>query len=605
MASFGANDESASPTSGLLEKLHADCLTSAEFAQLESALSNDEKLRWQFVHDIHLRAGLIKWAKSHGVASEQSLIELLNKGRSETTVASVTELLERGVLGESDDSSSDSMWSGPGLLIKSVAFTTLLVALFLISRPLIFDSSDSKSTSATHDSLSNASLGDGVLPVHNEDALSESRNVVARVVWTTNDTTWSNAARPTDFLLRLRPGDIIGTNSGFVKIEFSDGARLILHSPSLLQVTSATSAHLIRGQVAGRAQNGNFTLSTPSASVVDIGTEFGVGVNAQGTAVTVFEGEVHVHSMLRSTTAGPFRRLTEGMSLKVAPNGTTLPVKSKVEYRREFSQGSIPLDDPNTISLLDLIAGQNGPQQVAAGSIDPLSGYWGRLPWADPNATRKRRGDTQYTPTHWNAAVDGVFIPRSNAREMQIDSDGHVVYLPPNSGETWGPIWARRRSDLDTDYQVSLNRNDAWGRGKLERVIERLGQSQSGILGLHANVGITFDLDAIRSSNGNHVEKLEASVSNLGASLSGESDASLVDLRIFVDGKLRYSRIAFCFSDGEDALSVAVDDGDRFVTVVVTDAGGDSSLDHAVLIDPVFRLQTEPSETATSSDAPR
>ena len=80
-------------------------------------------------------------------------------------------------------------------------------------------------------------------------------------------------------------------------------------------------------------------------------------------------------------------------------------------------------------------------------------------------------------------------------------------------------------------------------------------------------------------------------MANLGELLPSDGAKSLVDLRIFVDGKLRQSRIAFSPPDGEEAMAVSLDDNDRFVTIVATDAGGDSSLDRVVLVDPIFRLR--------------
>lgn len=596
MNSHSSDDKnSAEELRELLQKLHASNLTKAEFTKLKGLLSSDQSFRWRFIHDVHLRVGLRSWAQSHGVASEQSLVNLLNATESDRLESELLGSVS-GLNGESTVDSAATSRLG-GFLIPIVA--TLLVVALGVTGYLISGAGEPSLTGPPINSLSS----EEARPNHDEFALRDSHTVVARVVWTTMDTTWSKDAQPTDFLLRLRPGNIIGIESGFAKIEFSDGALVLLHSPSLLQVTSATSARLIRGQVAGRAENGNFTLSTPSATVVDIGTEFGVGVNAKGTDVTVFEGEVHVHGVLSSTTAGPLRRLTQGMSLNIDSNGTTSEESASHDYHRELFQPPSLSKDSDTISLLDFIGGQSEPQHVVAGSIDPQTGYWGRLPWVDPGASRKLRGDTQFTPTGWNAFVDGVFIPRSNAREMQIDSDGHMVYLPPNAGSTWGPVWARRRSDLDESHLLSCNRNDAWGHGKLAHVLERLSHSRSGIMGLHANVGITFDLDAIRSATGNGVDGLEAGVSNLAGPMSGGSDSAQTDLRIFVDGKLRYSRIAFRPSDGEESLNVAIDDGDRFVTIAVTDAEGDSSLDHAVLIDPVFHLRLEANPPATHPQA--
>lgn len=569
--------------SELLQKLHAGTLTKTDFGKLAGRLAEDEDLRWQFIHDVHLQVGLRNWAKSHGVASEQSLRDLLGAAK---LCPPETVILETGDQNAADWSVTNLMGRVPPLLLLALLAVPLgwYGYLAITGQP---GSSDPSQISQA---------GERPRAGHDESALSDSRTVVARVVWADEQTRWSPDNQPSDFLMRLRPGDVIGIESGLVKIQFSDGALVLMHPSSLLQVTSATSARLMRGQATGRASNGNFTLSTPSATVVDIGTEFGVRVDKSGTGVTVFEGEVHVHGVLGSETAGSMQRLTRGMSLTIDSDGTaeqpTIATASSPDYRRELFR--VPsYQNPDSVSLLDLICGQSGPQSFVAGSIDPATGYWGRPPWADPSPSKERRGDTQFTPTNWNAMVDGVFIPRSNAREMQIDSDGHMVYLPPNSGATWGPVWARRRSELDGSHDFIANRNDDWGNGKLEHVLQRLSETQAGILGLHANVGITFDLDAVRSATGESIANLKAGIANLGGQADENTTAPHVDLRIFVDGKMRYSRIAFGPQDGEEPMDVSIDNDDRFVTIVATDAGKDSSTDHVVLIDPVFRSQPE------------
>ena len=83
-------------------------------------------------------------------------------------------------------------------------------------------------------------------------------------------------------------------------------------------------------------------LSTPSATVVDIGTEFGVDVGRSGTDVTVFDGEVHVHGMLSDKGSSSMRRLKQGMSVRIDPRG--LPQRllglSESQYNRQFFQSA-------------------------------------------------------------------------------------------------------------------------------------------------------------------------------------------------------------------------------------------------------------------------
>ncbi len=66
-----------------------------------------------------------------------------------------------------------------------------------------------------------------------------------------------------------------------------------------------------------------------------------------------------------------------------------------------------------------------------------------------------------------------------------------------------------------------------------------------------------------------------------------------VDFRVFVDGALRFQRLGFRREDGEQEFAVALSPGDRFLSVVATDDGGDLDYDHLVLIDPVIALDNQ------------
>ncbi len=598
----------------LLNEMWDGNFSSEQLAQLNELLSSCEESRWDYINSVHLREGLQRWAKSQGEASTSDVVEMIRRatpdaadfadpsqadefGFTNAAVAAAIEATENKTASQRNIAMSAASSNAHGSRYTRIFYASaamLLVSLaFWQIRP------------------SNKVVPIAELPPVTEDSdnplddtkltLYESQTVVARVASLTPDASWSRGKEPADFLMRLRPGDIIGIDKGLAKIEFSDGAFVLLHSPGVLQINSGSSAQLFHGRVAGRAENGNFVLTTPSATVVDIGTEFGIDVGLTGTDVTVFEGEVHVHGTLSDRGSSSVRRLKQGMSVRIDPQGLPHRLMNAADFSRQlFQPEEVALDQLN-ISLLDLISGHETAQPRIAGSIDPATGFWGRPPWIDPETLGTQRGDTQFTQTDWNPMVDGVFIPRSNAREMQIDSYGHMVYLPANNGSTWGPIWARRRSDIDLSRELfSDNGQDHWGSGTLAAVRDRLQKTRDGLMGLHANVGITFDLDAVRKTRSRQLDYLKAVVVNLDSSTNTTESAEkpLADLRVFVDGRLRFSRLEFGRDDGNAQMVVPLSQEDRFLTIVTTDAGGDPSFDHVVLIDPILQLQPESTTTA-------
>ncbi|MGI9427928.1 MAG: FecR domain-containing protein [Bythopirellula sp.] len=603
----------------LLNSLAQDDLNDVHRARLCALLAESEEARWAFLHAVHLGEGIKQWSRTQAAADVWAVVDLLresddtqdNELAAELEHLAMDEALQSR---ESADGRANEVTpraviqagasSGGGALIGQRAAMALAASLLVALALWQVVPRQRDATTPGADTLAI----NGVPAVKTMYALSDSENVVARVTSATNDLSWSRGQEPQDFLMRFRPGDVFGIEQGLVQLEFSAGALLIVESPAMLQVMSANSARLIQGRVVGRADNGNFTLLTPTANVVDIGTEFGVGVSHSGTDVTVFEGEVHVLPLLGSVDSDSVQKLQRGMSVWIDSHGLTNSRRQTNQER--FQRGFVrPVDathEEDSVSLLDLISGDDTTQQRIAGSIDPQTGYWGRPPWLDSQRSQAQRGDTQFAQTDWNPMVDGVFIPRSNAREMQIDSDGHMVYLPPNNGSTWGPIWARRRFGLAYEQALlSSGRPGYWGDGALSQVLERLQQTRDGLMGLHANVGITFDLNAVRESRSRELNYFKAVVANLDSppadhypngAPSGDSSntASVADLRVFVDGKLRYSRLQFGRSDGEAAIHVALNSDDRFLTIVTTDAGADPVFDHVVLVDPVLEYEQPP-----------
>lgn len=89
----------------------------------------------------------------------------------------------------------------------------------------------------------------------------------------------------------------IDLESGIAIIEFDGGARLALQGPASLELIGPKAARLHRGTASVRCEDGlySFSLLTPTSTVIDLGTEFGVAVEADGAAeVHVLDGEVEV-----------------------------------------------------------------------------------------------------------------------------------------------------------------------------------------------------------------------------------------------------------------------------------------------------------------------
>jgi hypothetical protein len=191
------------------------------------------------------------------------------------------------------------------------------------------------------------------------------------------DCEWATGPRiePDD---RLSVGTIV-LNAGVAVIEFDDGARLALQGPATLELQGANAARLHAGSVSVRCEEGaeGFTLLTPTSTVIDLGTEFGVSVAGSGeTAVEVLDGEVEVVGAARQSGASSLF-LTAGQMAKVSSDGTATPAtKRRADWVRDYTSKAEREERAQPPRLLAGDWFQHGET--------PLSGYTGGSGWAGP-----------------------------------------------------------------------------------------------------------------------------------------------------------------------------------------------------------------------------
>jgi hypothetical protein len=128
-------------------------------------------------------------------------------------------------------------------------------------------------------------------------------------------------------------------SSGFMEITYDSGAKVLLQGPVTYEVESSAGGYLsvgkltakleqkseVRGQRSESAnqkseiRNHQFAVRTPTATVADLGTEFGVEVQASGaTATHVYRGIVEVRPATEgAVSSGQAVRLAENESLRV------------------------------------------------------------------------------------------------------------------------------------------------------------------------------------------------------------------------------------------------------------------------------------------------
>jgi hypothetical protein len=87
--------------------------------------------------------------------------------------------------------------------------------------------------------------------------------------------------------------------AGVAELQFRSGAVVVLEAPAELELISPILGYLRSGRLVARVEDprAGFTIETPHTRVLDLGTEFGVGVEQGGsTLVQVFDGKVETDS---------------------------------------------------------------------------------------------------------------------------------------------------------------------------------------------------------------------------------------------------------------------------------------------------------------------
>jgi len=220
------------------------------------------------------------------------------------------------------------------------------------------------------------------------------------------------------------------------------------------------------------------------------------------------------------------------------------------------------------LDLADIVGGGDGTGTGAAQGIDLNTGLVALAPttfvfFAD--------NVVNYVFVPALPFVDGVFNPDGGAGAVTLNSSGDTYLgMADISPESWDHVWngpIHQGSNLldGVDYTAP-------------------GRS---MIGFHANKGLTFDLDAIEAVN------VGLQAVNLSAVIGLDDVAGplgSVDYWVFVDGDLGFVRLGVSGAHAAEPINVPIPAGARFLTLAVTDSGGNIAYDHSVFGDPRLTL---------------
>lgn len=318
---------------------------------------------------------------------------------------------------------------------------------------------------------------------------------------------------------------------GIAKLLFDNKAEIIVEAPAEIQILTGDQIQLNAGRLYARIPQEalGFSVSTPNSKVVDLGTEFAVKVDTlENTELHVIKGKTNLYYGVGKSKEMLY--VPEGAAKKVAGStdkAVDIPCQATVFVRQIDSQSGLVWKGENTIDLADIVNGGDGFGTGKKGMcIDPSTGRVG--PYETMSSGSWDRPKSYLNPVKDLPAVDCVIVPGQNGGNLPIATTGlSLADFPKLLGSLRWPIQTQTN---EQQYPLILN-------GQTYGV-----DGHSAIL-IHANCGMTFDLDAVRRS----MPMVDL--------VSFKAMCGLNETRITMKPDARRTADVYVFLDGKQVLS--------------------------------------------------
>ena len=191
---------------------------------------------------------------------------------------------------------------------------------------------------------------------------------------------------------RLPAGRRLVLATGLAEIAFASGAHVILEGPAEFEPLSPTGGLLSQGLLSARVPPAarGFVVRAPDATVVDLGTEFGIAVEQGGLSdVEVFAGRVEVGLGADAEPTGTKQVVLAGEAIHVwSPTASGRPLVETaaaglMHFVRSLPSAAKPASAVAQADAPAMAAERFGIPEAAAELIGPLHQPKGRLVYLD------------------------------------------------------------------------------------------------------------------------------------------------------------------------------------------------------------------------------
>ena len=289
------------------------------FEQLKGLLTEDETARQQYVESCVIR---------------QDLSDKYAFSETETYPADTDTCLVN-LLDNPNEPDLGSRWK-PSMSLLAVLAATLLIGFFIRSSPTLEAPSENSLAAS---------------PAFIDPDIPDPIGTIERKI----NCVWTDEAWKVDPSGQIPAGHTISLERGFMSLHLKNGVRVALEAPVEFTVTDDLHGVLEYGGIGVRVPEGfsGYVVDTPTARVIDLGTEFSVKVGRHGrTDLHVIDGEVTVSQRDRSgelsdqepalLTKDAVWNSVAGLRVPIGPPSNT-----------DFPRISL-LEDPTPLSVPDL-----------------------------------------------------------------------------------------------------------------------------------------------------------------------------------------------------------------------------------------------------------
>ena len=378
---------------------------------------------------------------------------------------------------------------------------------------------------------------------------------------------------------------------GYAELLFDNQTKVTIEAPAEFKIISQEQIQLSSGRIYATVPFSGigFMVTTASAKVIDLGTEFGVQVDMRGdTELHVVKGKTSLITGDKVNKASQI--VIEKTARRIRYDNSAVSDISCQEdmFVREIDPETGFVWRGQALDLADVVVGGNGFGTGRKGyGLDFNSGQLR----AFDKRIDYRSVANKFVPVPDNAFIDGIFIPDGGAGEVTISSTGLVFQGCPDTDGTsvelfgscgWIPSDTGLYNELCRDFL-------------LDGV--QYGVSGAPSIGLWGNRGITFNLEAMREAMPEveikNLSGLYGYAQNVAKVYKGTGNNPKADLSILLDGKVVFSREQVTIEDGVIPVNVEIDPSNRFLSIIATDGSDSRANDWVLLARPQLELESK------------